>query len=217
VKTPTKISDFAKPLGFLAALTLAALLGGCFQAENPFYRDSDVITDRRFEGRFVGKADTNSTASTFVVVKPAKNRHYTITYHENDKWVELDAVLFKCGTNLFVDMRRTADNGAHRQPAVGPSGVEVLQLATIYGSHAVVRVQFVTDGIQQSSAYGNPVAFALMKHPNLKLKATTKGEPIEVGMAILTNPTEDLHQLLLEEGSNEDVFGFKAKWVKSQK
>ena len=61
------------------------------------------------------------------MVKPAKNRHYNITYCEGDNWAELDAVLFKCGTHLFLDLRKLADNGVNSEPAVGPSsGMERL-------------------------------------------------------------------------------------------
>src|SRR6185503_8865102 len=101
------MNNLIKHLGRLAAFLGVLLCSGCFQAENPFYREPDIVTDKRLEGRFVtATTNSNSTPSDSYVVKPAKNRHYNITYREGDKWAELDAVLFKCGTNLFLDLKK---------------------------------------------------------------------------------------------------------------
>jgi hypothetical protein len=208
-----------KLLSRLAALAITILASGCFQAENPFYRKSDIITDKRFEGRFVPKtANTNSAPSVLIVIKPAQDGHYELTYHADKEWVKLDAVLFKCGTNLFVDVSKLGASKTESMPAVGPSGTEVLQIATLYNSHSVVRVRFVDDGIQQGSAHGNPVYYALKKHPSLKYKASTPDKPIDPHMNILTNPTEELYKLLIEAGGDESVFGFNPApaWIKSK-
>ena len=196
---------------------MVLLCCGCFQAENPFYRESDIVTDKRLEGRFVSvTTNSSSTLSDSYVVKPAKNRHYTITYREGDKWAELDAVLFKCGTNLFLDLKKVAGNGFNSEPAVGPSsGMEILHIATAFDAHCVLRVRFVDDGIQSSGAlHGNPLYAILQRHPNLKYKASYKGEPIDPHIRIITNRTEELYALLLEEGSNDEVFGFKGTMFK---
>ena len=187
------------------------LCSGCFQAENPFYRESDIVTDERLEGRFGGATTGNSpTPSDSFVVKPAKDRHYSITCREGDKWAELDAVLFNCGTNLFLDLKKVADNGVNSQPAVGPSsGMEIIQIATMGGAHCVLRVRFVDDGIQSSGVLdGNPLYTVLKRHPNLKYKTSIDGQPIAPHIRIITNTTEELHALLMAEGSNDKVFGF---------
>ena len=211
------MNKLIKHLGRLAAFLWVLLCCGCFQAENPFYRESDIVTDKRLEGRFVSATTkSNSTLSDFFVVKPAKNRHYNITYREGDKWAELDAVLFKCGTNLFLDLKKVADNGVNSQPAVGPSsGMEILHLATILDAHCVLRVRFVEGGFQTSGdLHGNPLYTVLQRHPNLKYKTSTQGEPIDPHIKIITNPTAELHALLLAEGSNVEVFGFKGTMVR---
>ena len=211
------MNNLIKRLGWSASLLWVLLCSGCFQAENPFYRESDIVTDKRLEGRFVSATtNSDSTLSDSYVVKPAKSRHYNITYREGGKWAELDAVLFKCGTNLFLDLKKVADNGVNSQPAVGPSsGMEILHLATIFSAHCVLRVRFVEDGIQSSGVlHGNPLYTVLRRHPNLKYKTREQGEPIEPHIRIITNPTEELHALLVAEGSNEEVFGFKGTTVR---
>jgi hypothetical protein len=199
-----------KHLGWSVAFLLVLLCCGCFQAENPFYRESDIVTDKRFEGRFVSATtNSNSTLSDSFVVKLAKNRHYTIRYREGDKWAELDVVLFKCGTNLFLDLKKVADNGVNSEPAVGPSsGMEILHIATMFDAHCVLRVRFIDDGIESSGAlHGNPLYAVLKRHSNLKYKTSYKGEPIDPHIRIITNRTEELHALLLAEGSKDEVFG----------
>jgi len=206
-----------KHLGWSVAFLLVLLCCGCFQAENPFYRESDIFTDKRLEGRFVSATtNSNSTPPYSYVVKPAKNRHYNITYREGDKWAELDAVLFKCGTNLFLDLKKVADNGVNSEPAVGPSsGMEILHIATMFDAHCVLRVRFVEDGIQSSGVlHGNPLYSVLQRHPKLKYKTSNKGQPIDPHIKIITNPSEELHALLLAEGSNDEVFGLNGTLFK---
>jgi len=208
------VNGLARRVVWLASFLLVLVCCGCFQAENPFYRESDIVTDKRLEGRF-GGAGTNSdsTPSGFYLVKPGKGRHYNITYHEGDKWAELDAVLFKCGTNLFLDFKKVADNGFHSEPAIGPSsGMEILHMATIFGCHFVLRVRFVGDGFQMSAVlHGNPLYEVLQRHPNLKYKTSYQGQRVDPQIRVITNPTADLQAVLLEEGGNEKVFGFKGR------
>ena len=200
-------------------MQLVCLCSGCFQSENPFYRESDIVTDKRLEGRYGSTTSgTNATPSSSYVVKLGTNRHYNIKFLEADKWADLDAVLFKCGTNLFLDVKRVADNGVNSEPAIGPSsGMEILHMATIFEAHFVLRIRFVGDGVQSSGVlHGNPLYFALQRHPNLKYKTSTKGEPIDPHIRIITNSTEELHALLLAEGGKDDVFSFKETLVISK-
>ena len=210
------MNDSIKNLGWLASFLCIVLCCGCFQAENPFYRESDIVTDERFEGQFVSATTNSNSTPYFCAVKPAKNRHYNITFSEVDKWAELDAVLFKCGTNLFLDLRKVADNGVNSQPAIGPSSVmEILHLATICDAHCVLRVRFVEDRVQSSGVlYGNPLYTVLKRHPNLNYKTSIQGRPIDPHIRIITNPTEELHALLLAEGNNDEVFGVRDAMVR---
>jgi len=207
------MNNSIKYLGWLASFLWVLLCCGCFQAENPFYRESDIVTDKRFEGRFGGSTtNSNSTPYDSCVIKPAANRHYNIKYREGDKWAELDAVLFRCGTNLFLDLKRVADNGVKTEPGIGPSStMEIVHIATMLDCHCVLRIRFVENGIQTSGAlHGNPLWDALKRHPNLKYMTSFQGQPIDSReIKIITNPTEELHALLLAEGSNDKVFGFQ--------
>lgn len=192
----------------LFAVTL--LLCGCFQAENPFYRESDIITDKRLEGKF---RSNKASSSEYIVIKPGKEKHYLLTYYEDSSWVVFDAVLFRCGTNLFVDLSKIADGGSSPPRSPGdpvPTGIQIAHLATIYDSHFVNRVRFVEDGFQVAAEHGNPVYDVLRQHPGLRFRKGTEKQPLDEKIRILTNPTEELYKLLLEEGSNEDIFGFKS-------
>src|SRR5450759_2449019 len=47
--------------GLLLTCFLAMVVSGCFQATNKFYFDSDITTDKRFEGRFGANSTTHDT------------------------------------------------------------------------------------------------------------------------------------------------------------
>lgn len=203
----------ARTGALLPACLLFALASGCFQANDRFYRDSDIVQDKRIEGRFLFA--TNEPAS--LVIKLAEKGHYSATVTEQGKWVELDLVLFKCGTNLFADVSRVADTGLREEPAVGPSALAMLHLATTYHTHSVLRLRFTRNGFEVGWNYGNSVYCALQKHPALKFKAGTETQPIDPHQRILTNPTDELYKLLQTEAANEEIFGFKSRFEKSAK
>src|SRR5690242_9336598 len=101
----------------LTACLLTIILCGCFQATKKFYFDSDIVTDKRFEGRFEPNPLMHATnQSQSLVIKMGADKHYVATYQEEDHWIKLDAVLFKSGTNFFVDISRITENGTHHEP-----------------------------------------------------------------------------------------------------
>jgi len=59
--------------------------------------------------------------------------------------------------------------------------------------------------------YGNPLYEALQRHRNLKYKTSYQGQRVDPQIRVITNPTADLQAVLLEEGGNEKVFGFKGR------
>ena len=193
--------------GLLTTCLLVAIVSGCFQANNQFYRESDIVRDKRLEGRFQEpNAQTNS--STFLSIKLGENGHYTATFNASRKFIRLDVVLFKCGPNLFADIKRVADNGLNHEPAVGPSGLELLHMATQYNTHSVVRLRFNDKGFDVGCNHGNPIYNALQNYPYLKFRVGTKTEPLDPHQKILTNPTEELYKFLETAGTNETVFKF---------
>jgi hypothetical protein len=195
-------------LELVAVCLFALVLSGCFKATNKFYLDSDIITDKRLEGHFEPHPTTHATnQAQSLVIKLNPNKHYVATYQENDHWIELDAVLFKSGTNYFIDISHIADNGTHNEPAVGPSGLEMLHLATLDKTHSAIRVRFYDDGVGFEYGYGNPVFAAIQKEPSLKVK-------VDEGQAILLDSTENLRSFLAKVGSVDSIFQNKARFTK---
>lgn len=194
--------------GLLAGCLLTIALCGCFQATNRFYLDSDIIADKRLEGRFEPHSETQATTQAqSLVIKLERNNHYVATYQEKEHWIKLDAVLFKSGTNLFLDISHLADNGTHNEPAVGPSGLDMLHIATRDKTHSVIRVRFFNGGVGFEYAYGNPVIMAIRKEPSLKVKTNE-------GQAILLDSTEKLRSFLAKVGSDDAVFRLKARFAR---
>jgi hypothetical protein len=199
---------------FVTLILPVIVICGCFQAENAFYREKDIVTDKRLHGRF-RVSDTNSSSSLSVAIEPAAHQHYMATVSEGDKWIKLDSVLFKCETNLFLDISRISDNGTTPEPGVGPSALEMLQMATVYKTHSVLEVRFTEKGFQLGASHGNPVYYALQKYPSLKFKKTSASEPVDPYQRIITNPTRDLFKFLQTVGTNYQVFQFNGEFIRS--
>jgi hypothetical protein len=200
---------FTKIRSLLTACLLVVVTSGCFEANNKFYRDSDIVSDKRLEGQFRSSdPQTNSPSYQPVVIKSSEHGHYTAVWTEDSKWIKLDVVLFKCGGNLFLDMSRVADNGVNEEPAVGPGGLELLHMATLYNTHSVVRVRFTEKGFDVGWNHGNPVYDVLKQYRYLKFRAGTETEPLDRHQKILTNPTDELYEFLQTAGTNDSVFGF---------
>ena len=197
---------------FLGFGVLVLCVSGCFQATNKFYLNSDVITDNRFEGSFGDEAtNQNSSARVSVTIKAGSNKHYIATYQEKDHWIKLDAVLFKCGTNIFVDISHLDDNGAPHEPAVGPSGLDLLLLATREKAHSAIRVRFFDGGVEFDSGIGNPIIGAIRKESGLKTKTD------ENGTIFLTDSTEKIRSFLEKVGSDDSIFNQKSRLIKNGK
>jgi hypothetical protein len=163
--------------------------------------DSDVTTDKRFEGHFGTQAtNQNSSARESLFIKLDRDKHYVATYQQGGDWIKIDAVLFKVGTNLFVDISHLADNGAPHNPGGAPSGLDLVRLATRDKTHSAIRVQFVENAVEFQFGYGNPVAMAISREPTLKIKL--QGE----GSVILLDSTDKLRAFLAKVGSENGVF-----------
>jgi hypothetical protein len=194
----------------LAACLFATALCGCFQATNKFYLDSDITTDKRFEGRFRTQGtNQNSSAGDSLIIQPDRDKHYVATYQEGENWIRIDAVLFKSGTNLFVDISHLADNGAPHNPGGAPSGLDLLRLATREKTHSAIRVQFAENGVEFQFAIGNPVVIAISREPTLKMKV--QGE----GSVILLDSTDKLRAFLGKIGNENSFFQQKARWTRT--
>ena len=136
----------------LQLLILAVLLCGCFQATNKFYTDSDVVADSRFEGRFEPTSAPNDpTVPCWAVVKLDRNKRYAVTVREGEDWIKLEAVLFKAGTNLFVDICQVADSTKHNDNGERPSTLEMLRRGTSDKNHVAIRCEFARTESRASS------------------------------------------------------------------
>src|SRR5882724_9364130 len=81
----------------LVVLSVTTLCG-CFQATNPFYSESEVITDKRLEGSFEPEASLREQlGEESLVLELGADKHYLATYRHQDRWIKLDKVLFKRG------------------------------------------------------------------------------------------------------------------------
>lgn len=155
----------------MVAFLAASLLCGCFQATNPFYSESEIRTDKRLEGSLVPEPRIRKQMGvTSLVLELQRNKHYSAICQQGDHWIKLDVVLFKKGTNFFVDISRLADNGTRHEPATGPSLLDMLHLATVDKTHSALPVRFSDDGVTFKFTSGNPVLSAIKEHPTLKFK-----------------------------------------------
>lgn len=188
------------------------MLCGCFQATNPFYADSDVVTDSRFEGRFEPQSAPNDPAvPCSASVKAAGNKHYAVTVREGEDWIALEAVLFKAGTNLFVDICRLEDSRKHNDNGDRPSVLEMLRRGTADKNHVAIRCEFVENAIEGQIAAGVPFVRAINKDPTLKLRK------VDDHFGILLESTDRLRSFLVRVGSDPTVFMQKVRWSKANK
>ncbi|HWN97135.1 MAG TPA: hypothetical protein VNT99_19045, partial [Methylomirabilota bacterium] len=186
------IGNFSVRFGILCSILVC--VGGCFHAEDKFYADNDVVIDKRFEGEFL--TSTNSDSASILIEK-GTNNHYVATYQEGTNWwMKLDAVFFRAGTNLFVDISRISDSGGPpdiRGPRP-PNTFELLQLATGGNTHSAFRIQLFDDAIETQIAWGNMAFLAVQQEP------TIKGKILGEGAFLLTNSTDQLHSFLTKIG-----------------
>jgi hypothetical protein len=196
----------------LELLFLAVLLGGCFQATNKFYADSDVVTDIRFEGRFEPQSASNDpSVPCSAVVKLDDNKHYAVTVREGDDWIKLEAVLFKNGTNLFVDICQLSDSTKHNDNGDRPSTLGMLRRGTADKNHVAIRCEFVENGIEGQIADGVPFVRAIQKDRTLKLR------PVDDHFGVLLEPTERLRTFLAKIGNDPTVYMEKARWIRTSR
>ena len=200
------------PFALFGILVVATALSGCFQATNKFYEDSGIITDQRFEGTFEPqRADNDPSIKCSAVVKLEHNDHYAITVRELDDWIKLDAVLFKAGTNLFVDLSQVEDNKKPSPKGDRPSRLEWLRQGTKDKDHVAIRFEFKEHGLEGQIALGAPFVRALRKDPTLKTRA------VDDHFAVLLDPTEKLRSFLIKIGNDPSIYVQRAMWIRSNK
>lgn len=199
-------------LASLALLVSSILVCGCFQATNQFYSDSDIILDNRFEGRFEPQLAPNDPGvPCSALAKLERNKHYGVTVHEGEDWIKLEAVLFKAGTNLFVDICQVADSRKHNNNPDKPSILAILRRGTAHKNHVAIRCEFVENGIEGQIAAGVPFVRAINKDRTLKLR------PVDDHFAVLLESTDRLRSFLAKLGDDPTVFMQKVKWTRTNK
>ncbi len=206
------ITSHLRKVGWLAVLGLAILLCGCFQATNQFYTDADVVTDSRFEGRFEPQSAPNDEAvPCSALVTLDRNKHYAVTVREREDWIKLEAVLFKAGTNLFVDISQVGDSEKHNNNGDRPSILKLLRRGTADKNHVALRCEFVENGIEGQIAAGVPFVRAINKDPTLNLRK------VDDRFAVLLESTDRLRSFLAKVGSDPTVYMQKARWIRAGK
>jgi hypothetical protein len=130
---------------------------------------------------------------------------------EREDWIKLEAVLFKAGTNLFVDICQVGDSRKHSNNGDKPSILEMLRRGTADKSHVALRCEFVENGIEGQIAAGVPFVRAINKDPTLNLKK------VDDHFAVLLDSTDRLRAFLAKVGGEPTVYIQKAKWIKASK
>jgi hypothetical protein len=210
-----KINFLHAPRILLCALIVlsAIIFSGCFMADNKFYRDSDIITDSNFVGKF-RRADsiTNIQSSTpSLTIEAGANKHYIATFREETNWIKLDTVLFRLGTNTFVDIHRLDDSGESHDPK------EYQAFALFRGllldcPHCAIRVVVKDNQMELHSPEENLIFFLTA---NSEIKTT----PMSKFPKLLkfTGSTEELRNFLIKHGSDGNSLKDRALWVRSEK
>jgi hypothetical protein len=172
--------------------------------------ESDIAPDGRLKGHF--EAPTNPDHPSLVITSAEKG-HYLATYREDEYWIKLDLVLFRIGTNYFVDISHLANNGAPQNPGGAPGGVAALILATRHNTHSVLKLRFTESGMEVRYSYGNPPFLAMKNEPNLKWKVVEGG-------GMLLDSTKRVRSLVSKFANDDSVLGvFGQTWsmVRSSK
>jgi hypothetical protein len=211
-----KINFLHAPRILLCALIIlsAIIFSGCFMADNKFYRDSDIITDSHFVGKF-RRADsiTNIQSSTAsLTIEAGNNKHYIGTYHEGEDWIKLDTVLFQLGTNTYVDIHRLDDSGESHDSKEYKAFVLIRGLL-LDCPHCAIRVVVKDNQIEPRIS---PSGFLPMIGGTSEMKTSPMLKFPKLSKFI--GSTEELRSFLIIHGSDgDDNKKNMVEWIRSEK
>lgn len=122
------------------------ILSGCLTSEGPFYDETSRVADESLAGTYVPEGGKSRDRWH---LSPWHNQTgiYRITYVEGGCSMGFAGVLFQVGTNKFLDLIPTLDECDNNMPATGPSGMQILRMATVRGLHLAVPIVAATNGV----------------------------------------------------------------------
>jgi hypothetical protein len=191
-------------------------------ADNKFYRDSDVITDSHVVGKFrpaeVANLDSMNkyfpSQVTSLVIESKTNNHYIATYHQAEQWMKFDIVLFRLGTNTFVDVHWLADTGIdeNSRPKDEISGYELLKGMAANCQHCAFRLDIKDNQIEFQLSWGIFLRKVIEDAPEMKTSPVGKGE-----VEKFIGSTEDLREFLIKHSSDKAAFKQRVLFIRSDK
>jgi hypothetical protein len=182
-------------------------------ADNKFYRDSDIITDSNFVGKFwqAGVATPGS-----LIIEAGTNKHYIATYRVKQMWFKVDAVLFRLGTNTLVDIHRLADSGEKNNSGEDDQGFNLISGLLLDCPHHVFRVIIKDNQIEY--LVSNNDSDLLFKPPS-EMKTSLVSIKLRNSFSVVkfTGSTEELRNFLIKQTSNGDSLKTVVAWIRSDK
>ncbi|HUD48137.1 MAG TPA: hypothetical protein VMR33_14995 [Candidatus Baltobacteraceae bacterium] len=191
------------------AIAAAVLLCGCFTSEKPFYQQGDIVTDDRLVGTYDGgkpyhwevrKADEGSYDVTVVGVGPNKSC-----------LMEFTGVLFRLGTNQFIDLLPVIKACDHTSEGTAPALglIEMLQAATIQPLHLVVKVHIGINEIGVGGLNDQWLQFAKQDAEEFFLNWRGPIPPLPRGPLRMNPDTQLQRAFLVRFGSDTNKFLFE--------
>jgi hypothetical protein len=179
-------------------------------ADNKFYLDSDIITDSHFVGKFwmVDSMTNIKSSPASLTIETEANKHYVGTFRAETNWIKLDTVLFRLGTNTFVDFHRLDDSGESHD-----RGFNLYRELGLNCPHFAFRL-VVKDNQMEFKALTNEMAFMFGGTSEMKTSpALNHGSFVK-----FTGSTEELRNFLIKHFSNDAALTDRSLlWVKSDK
>jgi len=128
---PSALSPTARPLPWTLPLALAVFLTACVPSVNPFYTESDLVSDPRLLGEWLDK-ETTEQPQIWKFEKAEGKKYKLIVTEKEGKRGEFEASLFRLKQDFFLDLRPTECNYA-------PTQADLIAAAMIPG-HLLVSV-----------------------------------------------------------------------------
>jgi hypothetical protein len=178
----------------LTVLVPLAMLCGCLQSQTPFYREADLITDRRIPGEYRLGAQPSTNSGQSLTIEHAEGKLYRVTLREGEEWIKYTAGFFRVGTNLFVDLSHHSSE-VRRFPAM-VTGMEIMKGAVAGGTHCAIAVKITDFGIEIHPAMFAALGVTIQDEDAVKW--IISGEMT----AILIGRTESLQKVLLRNATN---------------
>ena len=184
-------------------IPLSVSLCGCFTSEQPFYDKRDIADDDRILGTFDAGGN-----NLWRVTKRGPGDYRLVIGEGNDKCsMTFSGVVFRLGTNEFIDLLPDVETCSSGTDPAGPGLVDLLQAATLVPLHLVVELQFGTNEIFAGGLPKDGEIQAWRKAPDFFLQnlPQTGDVSVRVGARLIPD-TKRQRQFLIQFGNDTNVF-----------